>query len=132
LKRLLQELCGDWGLAFSSSHDSETVLRIIENQPTDLVIIAFKLKSYSLDEWKLAGKLRARGFRMPILAVSEHELPGDRLRAFRHGIDEYLVKPVNVDRFHLYLDSHLKNTGKSNYPKDFPRPQEFRQYASEK
>lgn len=127
LTALLTEMCRKWHFCLTDTTNAEQALKRIHDTRIDLVIIASNLHSYSLEEWNLARELRSRGLRTPIIAISDHGVPGDALRAYQSGIDELLVKPVDIDRLHMYIDSHLKNTGKKSFVRT-PYPTKRKQH----
>lgn len=117
LENLMHDMCKKWGCELNSAKHSGDAMEYIEKNKFDIIIIASDIVSYSLEEWNLAKDLRRMGCRVPIIAITDHSVPGDALKAYQCGIDEHLVKPFDIDRLHLYIESHLKNTGKANYRK---------------
>ncbi len=63
-----------------------------------------------MDGYELAEAIRreeAEGCRMPVLALTANALRGEESRAEQAGMDEYLTKPVELDRLAEALDRWL-------------------------
>ena len=116
-KKRLRDLCDERGYLLVNAENDDAAMDLMKTRSIDLVIIASVVSSYSLEEWHLASRLRSLGHRLPIMALSGQSMPGDSLRAYSCGIDELLTSDIDFNIFHLYLDSHLKNTGKASYGK---------------
>ena len=48
------------------------------------------------------------GLRVPIVAVTAHVLDGDREQCFAAGMDDYLAKPISIEKLEEQLDRWLK------------------------
>jgi len=53
-------------------------------------------------------KLRATGYTRPIVALTANALKEDRDKCQQAGVDEYLTKPVDLNRFNEVLKRYLK------------------------
>ena len=51
------------------------------------------------------------GRRVPIVAVTAHVLEGDREECLAAGMDDYLTKPISIEKLEEKLDRWLKRTG---------------------
>ena len=54
------------------------------------------------------SKLRAAGYTKPIVALTANALKEDREKSQRAGVDDYLTKPVDLNRFNEVLTRYLK------------------------
>ncbi|WP_455209324.1 ATP-binding protein [Kaarinaea lacus] len=54
------------------------------------------------------AKLRAIGYKHPIVALTANALKEDRERSQRAGVDDYLTKPVDLNRFNEVLNRYLQ------------------------
>lgn len=59
------------------------------------------------------SKLRAMGYSKPIVALTANALREDQEKSLRAGLDEYLTKPVDLNRFNIVLKRYLNNATKS-------------------
>jgi PAS domain S-box-containing protein len=51
------------------------------------------------------------GGRVPIVAVTAHVLHGDREQCLAGGMDDYLAKPISIEKLEEKLDRYLKREG---------------------
>ncbi|PZR70211.1 MAG: hybrid sensor histidine kinase/response regulator, partial [Stutzerimonas stutzeri] len=52
------------------------------------------------------------GRRVPIVAVTAHVLDGDREECLAAGMDDYLTKPISIEKLEEKLDRWLKRSGR--------------------
>jgi DNA-binding response OmpR family regulator len=75
-------------------------------EPVDLVILDLMLPDGSGVEW--LGRLRAEGFRQPILVLTARDSIEDRVAGLDAGADDYLVKPFSFDELLARLRALLR------------------------
>jgi signal transduction histidine kinase/DNA-binding response OmpR family regulator len=56
------------------------------------------------------AKLRTMGYSKPIVALTANALREDQEKSLRAGLDEYLTKPVDLNRFNAVLKRYLKTS----------------------
>ena len=99
-----QEICylvsryiKDAGGRPEAAGDGEAAIRAVETaagiDPFHAIILDIQMPG--MDGYEVARRLRAKGFRTPILALTAGAMLGDREKCLRAGCDDYLTKPIN-------------------------------------
>lgn len=64
------------------------------------------------------AKLREMGYEKPIVALTANALREDQEKSMRAGLDEYLTKPVDLNRFNSVLRRYLNYSTMNNYTQE--------------
>ena len=84
----------------------------------DLIIMDMQMPIMSgLDA---TSKLRAMGYAKPIVALTANALREDQEKSLRAGLDDYLTKPVDLNRFNSVLKRYLRTGGASKVESEAP------------
>jgi len=65
----------------------------------------------------------------PIIATTAYALVGDREKCIEGGMDDYLEKPINAEKFYSVLQKHLSKGIVLGVPLTFPTKPTLRQYV---
>lgn len=81
-------------------------LNILDKQFIDLIISDIMMPD--MDGYELAESLREAGYDLPILFITAKYSFEDKKRGFTIGIDDYMVKPIDVNEMILRVDALLR------------------------
>jgi two-component system, OmpR family, alkaline phosphatase synthesis response regulator PhoP len=82
------------GHAVSEAHDGEEGLRLARVEAPDLLILDLMLPGPS--GYEVLEALRGEGFDAPVLVLTARGEEADKVRGFRAGADQYMVKPFGL------------------------------------
>ncbi len=86
--------------------DGYEALDEMDRVSIDLIISDIMMPN--MDGYELVEKIRAAGYDMPVLMVTAKESFADKQRGFMIGIDDYMVKPINIDEMILRVGALLR------------------------
>lgn len=93
--------------------DGEIGLKIFNDQRVDLCILDVMLPKK--DGFVLAYEIKQADEKMPIIFLTSKSLKIDKLKGFKLGGDDYIVKPVDEEELIARVDAVIKRT-KPNSP----------------
>jgi DNA-binding response OmpR family regulator len=81
-------------------------LNILDKQFIDLIISDIMMPD--MDGYELAESLREAGYELPILFITAKDSFEDKKHGFTIGVDDYMVKPIDVNEMILRVDALLR------------------------
>lgn len=105
IRELVRLYLEDEGHEIIEKTNGEEALEYVENHTVDLVIMDIMMPK--MDGWDLCANLREFG-EMPILMITAKGEAGDRIKGFKLGTDDYLVKPFDPVELVLRVKALLK------------------------
>ncbi|GHT22300.1 hypothetical protein FACS189419_04650 [Planctomycetales bacterium] len=95
----------DSGAAVSIAENGKIALDLVIANPSSYDIILMDMQMPVMDGYEATFRLRQRGYKQPIIAVTAHALTGDCEKTLKVGCNGYITKPV--DR-HKLIDMILR------------------------
>lgn len=106
LNKLICRVLNKNGYETSSATDGEEALRLLDQTYIDLIITDLMMPN--LDGFDLTKELRDSGYQLPILVVTARDTYPDKARGFKLGVDDYMVKPIDVNELLLRVEALLR------------------------
>jgi DNA-binding response OmpR family regulator len=98
------------GYAVTTAIRGETALKLIREEPFDLVILDLMLPG--LDGSYVLEHAREEGFTAPVIILSARASVEDRIRGLRTGADDYVVKPFDLGELLARIAVRLRHPAK--------------------
>ncbi|TFH26032.1 MAG: response regulator transcription factor [Bacteroidia bacterium] len=108
LRQALQDALEYHGYSVITSADGVSGLNLAENENPDLVILDVMLPG--LDGFEVCTRLRASGFRSPVLILTARSEEVDRVVGLELGADDYIVKPFSTRELMARVKAHLRRS----------------------
>ncbi len=89
------------GYEVFTANDGEQALEVYDKEYIDLVIVDIMMPN--MDGYELTRELRSTNKDLLILMISAKQLPEDRKKGFKEGIDDYMSKPLDTEELLLRI-----------------------------
>lgn len=96
------------GYAVVEAADGQEALQRLEAGAVDLAIVDLMMPV--LDGYALTEALRGAGSDLPILVITAREALEDKRRGFTLGVDDYMVKPVDMEEVLMRVQALLRRS----------------------
>ncbi len=93
------------GMTVTIAPDGASALARLADAPYDLVFMDCMMPV--MDGLEATRQARAQGLRVPIVAMTANAMPSDREACLTAGMDDYLAKPITLDRLRRILERFL-------------------------
>ena len=106
LRQLFTHILAREGYSVKGVSDGEEALAALDGDYFDLIISDIMMPR--LDGYELARSLRDAGNMTPMLMITARDSFDDMRRGFLAGVDDYMVKPINVNEMVLRVGALLR------------------------
>lgn len=97
------------------AEDGEIALDVLEKTHIDLIITDIMMPN--MDGYELTSELRQANYMIPILMITAKESIDDKRQGFLLGVDDYMVKPIDMDEMILRVGVLLRRANIVNQRK---------------
>ncbi|GEL66739.1 response regulator transcription factor [Marinilactibacillus psychrotolerans] len=108
LIELYKQVLSKAGFFVFSAHDGEEALNLMKHTHLDLMVTDVMMPK--MDGYELAEFLRELENEIPILMITAKGSLEDKKIGFRIGIDDYMVKPIDVQEMVLRVEALLRRS----------------------
>lgn len=105
---ILKEYLSMHDFAVSWAKDGELGLEAFEKEKFDLCILDIMMPK--MDGFTLAEKLKKMNASVPIIFLTAKALKVDKLKGFKLGADDYIVKPVDEEELIARINAIIKRS----------------------
>lgn len=106
MRELFCTVLSDGGYQAVPAVDGIDALEIMDKEYIDLIVADIMMPN--MDGYELTKALRDASYELPILIVTAKDQFIDMQKAFRAGIDDYMIKPINVNELLLRVEALLR------------------------
>jgi CheY-like chemotaxis protein len=99
----LSKLLSDKGLIIKIAQDGQKALELLAKEKVDLVLMDIMMPV--MDGYETTRRIRSQPElrHLPVLALTAKAMKGDREKCLEAGANDYLSKPIDVDRLFSML-----------------------------
>jgi DNA-binding response OmpR family regulator len=112
IRLLLQELLSGAGYRVETAGDGRAALRTFHESPTDLVILDLSMPE--MDGFETLERLRDLSD-VPVILLTARSGEVDKVRGFRAGADDYVVKPFGRQELLARIEAALRRTPEATH-----------------
>ena len=106
LNKLICRVLNKNGYEPSVAFDGEQALEMLDQTYIDLIVTDLMMPR--MDGYDLTKALLDSGYQLPILVVTAKDTFPDKAKGFKLGIDDYMVKPIDVNELLLRVEALLR------------------------
>ncbi len=112
LNKLMQTVLKREGYVVFGANDGQQALDVMDREHVDLMVSDVMMPG--MDGFALVEALRDAGYQLPILLVTAKGSFDDKSRGFRLGVDDYMVKPIDIKEMLLRIQALLRRSQIAN------------------
>lgn len=112
LNRLMQTVLTGNGYTVFTAENGNQALERMERTHIDLIISDIMMPG--MDGYALLEALRGAQYRLPVLFVTAKGAFEDKSRGFTLGVDDYMVKPIDINEMALRVAALLRRSQIAN------------------
>lgn len=112
LQKLMRTVLVKNGYNTFGAEDGMIALGILDHEHIDLIISDIMMPN--MDGYELIEALRTSNYNLPVLMVTVKDQFRDKQKGFAAGIDDYMVKPIDVNEMVLRVSALLRRAQIAN------------------
>jgi DNA-binding response OmpR family regulator len=121
IRALVRRILEGAGHDVLEARNGRDCLRVLYAEKPDLVMLDVSMPD--MDGWTALERIRELTW-VPVLMLTAHDAPPDRVRGLRAGADDYIVKPFDPDELLARIDLALRHAIAEEPPQPEPPPRD--------
>ncbi|MEA4908075.1 MAG: response regulator [Anaerolineaceae bacterium] len=107
-RTLVRRLLKASGYQMVEAPTAQAAMEYLQANVPDLILMDINMPD--IDGYTLTHQIKNRPAlaHTPIIAITANVMKGDREKSLSSGCDDYIEKPIDVDRFISQIESYLK------------------------
>ncbi|HXB45745.1 MAG TPA: ATP-binding protein [Puia sp.] len=102
-QNLLRHLLKGWKLSFDIVNNGVEALEMLKTRIYNLVLMDIQMPE--MDGYTATEEIRLKlKLDIPIIAMTAHAFAGEREKCLRHGMNEYIAKPISENKLYLLIN----------------------------
>jgi DNA-binding NtrC family response regulator len=110
IRDLLYDFFSGQGWNIAVAEDGEKALDLVRTRQIDLVLTDLKMPN--MDGMTLSTELKENHPDMPIMVMTAYPSVDSAVQALRLKLDDYIVKPFNINQLYKTVEKTLKDKTK--------------------
>lgn len=96
----LSTIFASYNLTIKTANNGREALDVLQNNPDDIALVLMDIMMPEMDGYEAIMKIRTnkRYSDLPIIAITAKAMPGDQQRVLEVGANDYVAKPVDVNK----------------------------------
>ena len=112
-RRILELIFEDWGFKVDFAENGKIALDLLEEHSYDLILMDLQMPE--MDGYTATQIIREElNISIPIIAITAHAFAGEREKCIQHGMNDYLSKPIDVDKLATMILHYSPNKFKAD------------------
>ena len=106
----LSKVLRDWGVRVTMAQDGQKALQVLDENP-QIELVLMDIMMPGMDGYEATRAIRARPnlASLPIIALTAKAMRGDRERCLEAGANDYLSKPIDLDKLASLMRMWLRD-----------------------
>ena len=96
-RALVKHILSRVGVEVTEAENGLDGVRAIQKSPEEFDLILMDVQMPVMDGYTATSRMRALGYKKPIIALTAHAMRGDRERCLEAGCSSYLSKPIDFN-----------------------------------
>ncbi len=113
-QKIMEKVLEKIGYTSLIANNGKEALEILEKKSVSLILMDLQMPV--MDGFTCAEKIRRREDHLkniPIIAVTANLIAADKERCIKCGMNDFLKKPINLDKLHNSISYYIAKTGKN-------------------